>query len=98
MLDQTVTSARTLQQAMPDPELARLVDELVELRPTLKGLAPQPIAVDRGHGKVKGLADPDMTQPGTVPATSQPEPALSPASARGVRASHEHAFKVLHGG
>jgi Ca-activated chloride channel homolog len=104
LLDQTVQSAKELQAALPDAELARLVDDLVALRPTLEGLAPQPVAVDRPRGK--GKAHPDeleQSQPpprkgdGTGRDAVAPEP-MSPASARGVRTSHEHAYKVLHGG
>jgi len=98
LLDETLKGAKQLQKAMPDPELAKLVDGLVELRPTLKGLAPQPVAVDhRGHGGAQG--DLEMVQPGTAAAVpmASPEP-MSPASARGVRQSHERAFKVLRGG
>src|SRR5690606_6593822 len=35
---------RALTDDMPDFELSRLLDDLVELRPTLAGLAPQPVA------------------------------------------------------
>jgi hypothetical protein len=39
----------------------------------------------------------DMAVGGTAePTMAAPEP-MSPASARGVRASHERAYKVLHG-
>jgi hypothetical protein len=96
MLDQTVKSARALNKAMPDAELARLVDDLAELRPTLPGLAPQPVAVDRrGSG---GQPQPDAIQPGTAPMASPSDVTMTPASARGVRTSHERAYKVLHGG
>lgn len=99
LLDTTVKHAKGLQKAMPDPELGRLVDGLVELRPTLKGLAPQPVAVDR-RGRAQGdLEIAGGGQPGTVPApVAADAPTMSPASAREVRTSHERAFKVLHGG
>jgi Ca-activated chloride channel family protein len=104
LLDDTVKGAKKLQEAMPDPELARLVADLVELRPTLKGLAPQPVAVDkRKHGAPADIATGGTGQgdASAVP-TSMPMPVavepMSPESARGVRASHERAFKVLHGG
>jgi Ca-activated chloride channel family protein len=92
MLDQTVKTARALEKTMPDAELARLVDALVELRPTLKGLAPVPVAVEQHQGVGGGEAKQPM------PVAVQPEPTMSPASARGVRASHEQAYRVLHGG
>lgn len=93
LLDRTVDDARKLHKAMPDDELGRLIDELVELRPTLKGLAPQVVAVDPGPHGGKG----DMVQPSPVAAPSAaPEP-MAPASARDVRRNHEHAYKVLHG-
>lgn len=92
MLDRTVTTARALNEAMPDGELARLVDDLVELRPTLEGLAPQPVAQHRGNQGVVGL---DSPQP--MPASRAPAPAMSKSSAREVRASHQRAYKVLHG-
>lgn len=99
LLDQTVDGARKLQATMPDAELARLVDDLVELRPTLKGLAPQPVAVDRRGRGPQGGVEPPQTTPGGVMAADMaaPEP-MAPASARGVRTSHERAYKVLHGG
>ena len=100
LLDETVKSAKALQKAMPDAELAKLVDGLVELRPTLKGLAPQPVAVDHrglGQGGQVGQGDLDMVKPTAAVPMASPEP-MSPASARGVRESHERAFKVLRGG
>ncbi|MCX4242206.1 vWA domain-containing protein [Paraliomyxa miuraensis] len=93
MLDRTLGAGRTLSETMPDAELARLLDDLVELRPTLPGLAPQPVAVDRRSG-AKGKTGSIAMGVDEAP---QPVPTPSPASARGVRASHERAYKVLHG-
>ncbi len=91
-LDQTVKTARALHKTMPDAELARLVDDLVELRPTLAGLAPPPVEPPR-RPKAPGVAVED-----TRPAAGQPQPQpLSASGARDVRASHERAYRVLHG-
>jgi hypothetical protein len=101
LLDKTVDAARKLHKTMPDAELARLVDDLVELRPTLKGLAPQPVAVDRHQGVGTSPGSPGPGSDMAIGATAQPTMAapepMSPSSARGVRASHERAYKVLHG-
>lgn len=97
LLDRTLDSGRALSESMPDAELTRLLDDLVELRPTLASLAPQPVAMDRSRakgktGNVQGGLD------GVAPVVAaEPVPAPTPASARGVRASHERAYKVLHG-
>ena len=96
LLDATVKSAKELQKAMPDAELARLVDGLVELRPTLKGLAPQPVAVGKGKPSEPTIAGGTQAVPTAGAEAPRPEP-LSPASAREVRTSHERAYKVLHG-
>ncbi|MCA9710167.1 MAG: VWA domain-containing protein [Myxococcales bacterium] len=102
-LDDTVKAARDLSQQVPDPQLAKLVDDLVELRPTLAGLAPKPVAAARG-GKSKGKASMDggedlveVLDTGTGAVMVAPEP-MAPSAARGVRQSHERAFRTLHDG
>ncbi|MEX1362567.1 MAG: VWA domain-containing protein [Nannocystaceae bacterium] len=98
-LDQTVAQAKALSKKMPDSELARLVDDLVELRPTLPGLAPPP---------PPKVAKQPTPLPGHRPAPSgstRAEPlvdagnvGLSATGARSVRATHERAYRTLNGG
>lgn len=119
-LDAAVEHARALSERVPDAALAKLIDDLVELRPTLPGLAPAPVARPstssrpQGRGsKGKQPAVVRATEPhdrigldrpprpvmaGSTGAVPRPEPQpLSEEAAREVRASHERAYKTLHG-
>jgi len=102
LLDRTVTHAKAMSEKMPDAELARLIDNLVELRPTLKALVPPPPPrqprqarrPSKARAQPPGTPHPGMkTKGGTNLGLG-----LSDEGARGVRTSHERAYKVLHGG
>lgn len=108
-LDEAVAHAKELSERMPDAELARLIDDLVELRPTLPGLAPPPppkVVHKRSTGKSKGMPSP--ASPDAVPfaeldgagagAVSGVGSGLSATGARNVRRTHERAFRTLNGG
>jgi len=114
-LDQTLTHARSLSEDMPDPQLAALIDGLVELRPTLPGLAPPPPPPSPSQSasttKTKRKAPrragdrPEVPRfdaepfPGDAGSTGVAQPtAMGSGEARGVRANHERAYNILHGG
>ncbi|MEM9462257.1 MAG: VWA domain-containing protein [Myxococcota bacterium] len=119
-LDATVEDARALSERVSDAALAKLIDDLVELRPTLPGLAPVPVAkaprsaqprardakgkqsavvrATGAHGEIGLGGSSGAVMAGSTGAVPRPEPApLSEGAARGVRASHERAYKTLHG-
>ncbi|MCH9682435.1 MAG: VWA domain-containing protein [Deltaproteobacteria bacterium] len=103
-LDQTVARAKALSKDNPDTELARLIDDLVELRPNLPGLAPPP--PPKVTHRDKGKSKQDRRQPqgmGSASSGGQPQPqpapvALSDEGNRSVKASHARAYQMLNGG
>ncbi len=103
-LDETVEHAQALSKEMPDRQLAQLIDGLVELRPTLPGLAPPPPpkAVSRRppppNKKKHGKGRRPEPQPFPAGVGSGMPTSLGAGEARGVRANHERAYNILRGG
>ncbi len=103
-LDDTVKNARALSDQMPDAQLAQLIDGLVELRPTLPGLAPPPPpkAAIGNPRPVKRKGKGTQPRPQSMPVMATDggvqSGTLGLGQARGVRANHERAYNILHGG
>lgn len=93
LLDETVKAAKKVNKDNPDAELARLIDDLIELRPTLAGLAPPPIVPQKRSKPGKAPAGTPMAQP-----KHKAPVALSADQARAVRSGHDRAFQLVNGG
>ncbi|MEM7152090.1 MAG: VWA domain-containing protein [Myxococcota bacterium] len=103
LVGSTIAQARALLEDMPDAELSRLVDGLVELEPTLEGLAPPPPPKVSHQRRPKKKSHPrprPMTKGAPTAVSPRPQPFPNDgleAQARSVRENHNQAYQLLHG-
>ena len=97
----TIEDGRALLKDMPDEELSRLVDGLVELEPTLDGLAPPPPpkVTHHRHRNKKSTRPTPMVKAAPAPVPTRPTLGQDgiEAQARSVRENHNQAYQLLHG-